>query len=210
MVFLSVSCIDRDILNISDSLEIHSRYSLPVGIFPYDINDYLESLAAVSVSTPDSLYFDDGLYPNIMRKVGFSSSDSFAFNIVRDPSEKVRSIELIFLISNGYPTDISAQVYFLTGSSTDSPDSVFTGGPVTIDAADLNDDGVVTEPSISILSFFMPPEFIHKLSLISGIMIRGYVNTTRMDFQKVKFYGNYQITMRIGSRIELKYNTDEI
>ena len=208
--FFSLSCIDRDILNVSDSLEIHSSYSVPIGDFSYDINNYLESVAAFPYSSPDSLYFENVLYPNPDSAVYFSSTDTFAFNLISDPSRKVRSIEFVILISNGYPTEASAQVYFLSGTSIITSDPVFSGGPIRIEPAVVNDEGLVTDPSITRVSVTMPPEFIQKLSVINGIQIKGMVNTTRSDIPRVKFLRKYQIDIFIGSRIELLFNTGEL
>ena len=45
-----ISCIDENITNISDSLELNQSYSLPVGDVSYTINDYFATL--------DTLQFD--------------------------------------------------------------------------------------------------------------------------------------------------------
>jgi hypothetical protein len=210
LILHSVSCIDRDILNVSDSLEIHSRYSVPIGAFVYDINDYFESLDTVLTPSPDSLYFEDILYPSGAIAVYFSSLDSFTFNMIRDPSEKVKSIEFVILLSNGYPTEIAAQVYFLTGAAHVPSDSVFSGGPVTIPPADVDGEGLVTDPFSVLYNVTMPAEFIQKLPMITGILIKGRVNVTRPDIHWVKFYHPYQINLHIGSRIELLFNTNEL
>jgi hypothetical protein len=208
LIFFSVSCIDRDVLNVSDSLEIHSSYSVPIGSFVYDINEYLESLAGVTNPSADSLYFEDVLYPSGVSSVNFSSLDSINFNVVRDPSGKVKSIEFVILITNGYPTEIAAQVYFLTGTSLAPADSVFASGPVTIQPAKIDGEGRVTDPSSVLYNVTMPTEFIQKLSLIAGILVKGRVNVTRPDVHWVKFYHHYQINLHIGSRIEMLFNTN--
>jgi hypothetical protein len=207
IIFILPSCIDRDILNVSDSLEVHSWYSVPIGAFEYDINDYLESLATQIVPTPDSLFFEDVLYPNGAFAVSFSSQDTFSFNVVRDPSGKVRSVEFVIIVSNGYPTEVAAQVYFLTGNSQAPTDSLLAGGPVKIQPADIDRNGVVTDPSTAKYTVTMPQAFIQKLSSITGILVKGRVNLTRTDIRQVKFYHDYQVRLHLGSRIELQFNT---
>jgi|WetSurMetagenome_2_1015567.scaffolds.fasta_scaffold86218_2 hypothetical protein len=210
VLFLCVSCIDRDILNVSDSLEIHSSYSLPVGAFTYNINGYLSSLDTVTYPWPDSLVYNDVLYPSFQSAVGFASSDTFSFSLVRDPSGKVKSVEIVILVQNGYPTTAGFQVYFLSGTSSLSIDSVFTGGPAKVLPADINGAGLVTGPSTSLFNVALPAEFMSHLNSISGIKVKGWVNTTRPDIQWVKFYSDYNIYIHIGSRIELQFNTSEL
>jgi hypothetical protein len=207
ILFLAVSCIDHDILNISDTLGIHSGYSVPVGEFDYNINRYLSSLDTVSFPWPDSLYYNDVLYPSFNPVIDLALVDTFSFNLVKDPSAKVRSLEFVILVSNGYPTKISAQVYFLYGTSKILKDSLFSSGAREMPPADINHEGLVTQPSISLFTVPMPPEFILQLAPITGIMVRVRVNTNRPDLHWIKFYNNYQINLHIGTRVELLYTT---
>lgn len=210
LLLLLQSCIDRDILNISDSLEMHSSYSVPVGSSGHNINTYLESLDQVSYPWPDSLYYNDILYPSYVSSVAFATIDTFVLNLVKDPLDMVRSIEFLILVDNGYPTEISAQVYFLSSGSSEPVDSVFKNGPCVVPPAEINDEGHVSRHNTVLFSVFMTSEFIQKFPDIHYIMIRGRVNTTRPDVQWVKFYTGYQVGLHIGSRIELVYNTDDL
>ncbi len=88
LLLLAVSCIDKDIMNISDSVEINSRYSVPIGTYNTDINDYLESLDTLGPSSGDSLYYEDVLYPVNESYVDFTLSDSLNFNLIKDPAGK--------------------------------------------------------------------------------------------------------------------------
>lgn len=210
LIILMISCIDRDILNISDSLEIHSSYSLPVGAFDYDINNFLESLDTVTLPWPDSLVYNDVLFPTLASSASFTSIDTISFNLVRDPLEMIRSIEFLILVNNGYPTEMSAQIYFLSAGSAFPVDSVFKSGPCVVPPAEVNDEGKVTRPYTSLFNVVMTDEFLQKLPEISWIMIRGRVNTTKPGVHWVKFYSDYQIDLHIGSRIELLYNTGDL
>jgi len=210
LLITMISCIDRDILNISDSLELHSSYSLPFGAFDYSINNYLESLDKVTYPWPDSLFYNDILYPTFASSVAFTSIDTFVLSLVKDPLDMIRSIEFLILVDNGYPTEISAQVYFLSGGSPVPVDSVFKSGPCMVPPAEVSGDGLVTRPTMVLFSVVMTSDFLQKFPDISYLMIRGRVNTTRPDVQWVKFYTDYQVGLHIGSRIELLYNTGDL
>ena len=85
LLLMAVSCINKDILNISDSVEINSRYSVPIGTYNTDINNYLESLDTLGPSSGDSLYYEGVLYPINQSYVDFTFSDSLNFNLIKDP-----------------------------------------------------------------------------------------------------------------------------
>lgn len=208
LLLLAVSCIDKDILNISDSVEINSRYSVPIGTYNTDINNYLESLDTLGPSSGDSLYYEEVLYPINESYVGFILSDTLNFNLIKDPSGKVKSVEFVFLVTNGYPTPAVVQVYFMSGS--DVIDSALISGPRVINAAELNSDGYVSDPSVTLLTVSMPEDFNDKISSIRGVMVKGRVYLTRPDIQWVKFLHKYQFSIHIGARIELLFNTNEI
>ncbi len=208
LLLMAVSCINRDILNISDSVEINSRYSVPIGTYDADINNYLESLDTLGPSSGDSLYYEGVLYPIDVPYVDFSFSDSLNFNLIKDPEGKVKSVEFIILLSNGYPTPAMVQVYFMSDSAT--LDSAFISGPRVIKPAALNSDGIVTDPSTSMLTVSMPADFNGNLSSVRSVMVKGRIYLTRPDIQWVKFLHEYKFNLHIGARIELLYNTSDL
>jgi hypothetical protein len=208
LVLIAVSCINKDILNISDSVEINSRYSVPIGSYDTDINHYLESLDTLGPSHGDSLYYEDVKYPINESYISFTLSDSLNFNLIRDPAGKVKSVEFVILITNGYPTPAMVQVYFMSDSS--AIDSAFVSGPHVINPGEINSEGIVTDPSTSMLTISMPADFNDKLSSIRGVMVKGKIYLTRPDIKLVKFFHEYKLNIHIGTRIELLFNTSEL
>lgn len=208
LLLLAVSCIDKDILNISDSVEINSRYSVPVGSYDADINDYLESLDVSGPSSGDSLYYEGILYPINEPYVDIFYSDSLNFNLIEDPSGKVKSVEFVVLITNGYPVSAVVQVYFMSGSV--KVDSAFINGPRVINPALVNSEGLVTEPFTTLLTIAMPEDFNDKLSTIRGIRVESRIYLTRPDIRFVKFFQQYKLNLHIGARVEMLFNTGEL
>jgi hypothetical protein len=195
-------------MNISDSVEINSRYSVPVGSYNTDINNYLELLDTLGPSSGDSIYYRDILYPVIRPYVDFAFTDSLNFNLIQNPAGNVRSVEFIILVTNGYPTPAVVQVYFMSGSTT--IDSAFISGPRVINPAFINSQGIVTDPSTGMLTITMPAEFNDKLSSIRGITVKGRIYLTRPDIQWVRFFPEYKFNLHIGARIELLFNTSDL
>jgi hypothetical protein len=208
LLIIAVSCIDKDLMNISDSVEINSRYSVPIGNYDTDINDYLESLDTLGPSSGDSLYYEDVLYPINESYVSFTLTDSLNFNLIQDPEGKVKSVEFIILVTNGYPTPAVVQVYFVSDSLT--IDSAFVSGPRVINPGILNSQGIVTDPATSMLTISMPADFNSKLSSVRGVMVKGRIYLTRPDIKQVKFLHEYKFNLHIGARIELFFNTSDL
>jgi hypothetical protein len=208
LLLVGVSCIDKDIMNISDSVEINSRYSVPIGNYDANINAYLGSLDTLGPSSGDSLYYSDILYPINETYIDFTLSDSLNLNLIQDPAGKVKSVEFIIIVTNGYPTPAVVQVYFMSDSS--AVDSAFVSGPRVISPAILNSQGIVTDPSTSMLTISMPSDFSDKLSSIRGVTVKGRIYLTRPDILWVKFYPEYMFNLHIGARIELLYNTSDL
>lgn len=206
---LASACIDKDILNISDSIETVASYSLPAGVYSANINDYLVSLDTITMPTPDSLYFNNTLYPNIADAVLFSAGSPFDFNLMPNAGEEIQSIEVVVVVSNGYPTDLSAQVYFDAGDPFAS-DSAFAGGPRTVSAATLNTEGLVVSPAHEVFTIPMPQTFIEDFTSLSQIRIAGQLDTRRSGNGNVRFYSDYKIIIHVGYRIVLKINTGNL
>lgn len=207
---LASACIDKDILNISDSIETVASYSLPAGFYSANINDFLVSLDTVTTPYPDSLYFNNTLLPNIADAIVFSAGSPFDFNLMPDAGEEIQSIELVVVVSNGYPTDLSAQVYFDTDDPPAVADSAFADGARTVPAATLNGEGLVVSPTEQVFTIPMPQAFVQDFTSLSQIRIAGLLETRRSGSGKVKFYSDYKVMIHVGYRIVLKINTGEL
>jgi hypothetical protein len=201
---------DGDILNISDSLEIKSSYSIPIGPVEFDMNEYLESLDTAMFPWPDTLSFNDILYPNIATAVIYTSVNPLSFNFVSEPEVKVKSVEFVVIISNGYPTAVSVQLYFLEGTASAPVDSIFTAGPLTVQPATMDAEGVVNEPRTVVVTVPMPDTFVTRMPDIAGIMVKGRIETKRPDIGIVKFYTAYGVKIHVATRIGIQYNTGDL
>ena len=89
-------------------------------------------------------------------------------------------------------------------------DSAFISGPRVINAATLNSDGIVTDPSTSLLTISMPSDFNDKLASIQAVTVKGRIYLTRPDIRWVKFFHEYQFNLHVGARIELLFNTNDV
>ncbi len=216
---LSVSCVDENITNISENLDINSCYSIPVGDIEYSINDYFESLDTIQTDTlqldslsllfPDSVIFNDTIYSNVRYIFDTSTVTEFDFSNLPNDIDKVKAVTFILTIISEFPTETWSQVYFADGSLS-VLDSVISDGPIIIPAPDLDNNGIPLNKSPVIRICPVSDYIIENLADIRYILVYGAVKTVRTDVNVVKFYPEYMLNIHIGVRVELEFSTSEL
>jgi hypothetical protein len=204
------SCFDKDIMNISGSMELNPSYSLPIGEINYNINHYFESLDSNLAAWPDTVAFNDKLFPNTSAEVTDITIVPYYFSQLTSHPERITGIQFALIMTNGYPTNAETQVYFLDESGTVKVDSVFRNGPVDLLPAELNAVGVVDKPYQILINTVMPESFLPNIPLISGIMVKSIIRTKRPDQSVTKFYTDYNISVHIGLRFSVLVDTGEL
>jgi hypothetical protein len=208
-LLMMAGCIDENIFKVSKDIEITPSYSLPLGPLSYNINDYLESLDTVSFPFPDSLFYNDTLYPNPSPYLAQSGSNFFDFNSLTTDISRVENVMFRLIVSNGYPTNAITQVYFADENQVPL-DSAFADGPYPLEPAAIDADGIVTAPYEEIVDVTMSPYFVQNMGNIRYIIIQSVIYTTRPDIRQVKFYTSYAYRVNIAVRIQLRLNTGEL
>ena len=220
------SCIDENITNISESVEINSSYSLPIGDISYDINDYFELLKSLDLDTivPDTMQIDtiqsqyrdslglvgynDTLYTNIKYVVDTLIYTEFDFSSVEDDIEKIKAITFVSIVNNDFPTETKVQVYFADEFRA-VIDSLFSTGPYIISPPELDNQGKPVDRHPDISTTPVSDYLISNLPEVRQIIVYGYVRTLRPDIDISKFYSYYILSVHLGVRIELEFNTSE-
>ncbi len=210
LIILFSGCIDENITNVSENMEITSGYSLPVGQAEYNINKYLDGLKESIFPWPDSLYYNDTLYPNYLEYVEEYDIKEFDFSRLGENLDMIESIMLRIMIDNGYPTKSLSQVYFTDLTMSYVIDSVFSDGPHIIEPALIDNNGRVIEPYHEIFDVYMPQRFIDNMADVRHVSIFSRVFTTRNDMLHARFYSDYKLTVHIGIRVRLRYNIEDL
>ncbi|MBN2273541.1 MAG: hypothetical protein JXR41_05840 [Bacteroidales bacterium] len=206
---LWTGCIDENITQVSENIEITSGYSIPGGLLTYDINEYLEELNTFNIPWPDSLYYNDVLYPNYLTYLTRDDSKNFDFSQLSDNLDMVESVMFRLIISNGYPTEAVAQVYFADENMV-YVDSAFADGPYRLQPAYTDNEGIVTAPYEEMVDIYMSSDFVDNMDRIRYIIIKSIIYTTRSDIRHVRFYTNYAFNVNISARIRLRFNTGDL
>ena len=127
VLLLVAGCFEDNITSVSDSILVNSSLSLPMGEVTYNINEYFEALDSVHISWPDSVAYNDTIYPNILHVVEETDLKQFEFAAHGGSSDALRSIMFRLIIQNSYPTEARSQIYFTYNQSIE--DSIFADGP---------------------------------------------------------------------------------
>jgi hypothetical protein len=209
ILFVLEGCIDENITHVSENIEITSSYSIPGGPLTYNINEYLDTLHAIHVPWSNFLYYNDILYPNYLSYLTRDDIKQFDFSQLSERLDRVEIVMFRLIISNGYPTEAIAQVYF-SNESFVYVDSAFASGPYTIPPAPVNSDGVVSAPYEEIVDVYMSPAFVENMEDIRYIIIKSIIYTTRSDIPRVQFYTDYAFNVNVAARIQLRLNTGDL
>ncbi len=197
----TISCIKNEI----GSYTYSPTFSLPVGnivtTFP-DIAPNLQLYPAPEdssrIDTIPVLYYNDILYYTT------TSFDTIFYKEINfaDMSDRLEMAEeIIFRINyaNYFPTRVSGQVYFEDAAFA-VVDSLFPDGPREVDAARVDDEGFVIEPTIDQVEVTYPREKIDRLNRVQFVAIFVHMDLIS-DNEIIRFYTDQRFEMQIGLRI---------
>lgn len=212
LIFISVislctGCFEDNITTVSNDILINSSLSLPIGEVVYDINEYFEALDTVLTPRPDSVAYNDTIYPNVLNVVEEIGLQIFEFAAQGGSSDALESIMFRLIIQNGYPTEARVQVYFMINEWV--ADSLFEDGMEIIPPAPVDQNGIVTSPSVVMKDVDASPTTVGYVGYYTNIEIHGEVLTTRPDIRIVRFYPEYEFRIHIGARIGIEYNFND-
>ncbi len=141
-------------------------------------------------------------FMNIEDSVMYEFSDFF-----QNPPEEIKSLSLRLNFINGFPVDISSQIYFLDESGN-VVDSVFNS-EYTIDAGqDLDGDGLVDPVESDPVEVEFPREKIDNMVLSRYFYFKGRLNTHNSDIPvPYKFYSFYFLDVYMGVIGDLELNS---
>ena len=210
------ACIDENMRNISEELEINSSYSIPIGDVTYSINEYFEMLDFYGLDTIQTLpgdsidlvEYEDSIYNNVRYVVDTLIYNEFDFSSLGDDLDKISAITFVSIINNDFPTETKVQVYF-ADESMSIIDSLFSDGPYSLPPPDLDNEGIPIDHPPEIIVTPVSDYLIENLADVRRIITYGYVRTLRPDIDISKFYSYYILSIHIAARIELEFSTSE-
>lgn len=122
----------------------------------------------------------------------------------------IDNVMLRFTGSNGYPIDLSTQVYLLDSAGV-AFDSVFTDKSYKIlEAAAIGTNGKVTSATKKTTDIIFENQRAKRLNQLKKVKLRAEVATTSEGgtYPSVKLYSNYVLGIKIGVKAKFKINNE--
>ncbi len=211
-----LSCIDKSVENINNSVFFNPTYSLPIGPVQFTAKDIINSSGFKLIDTSKVsdttgyFWYDSAFYNDNYGYFDTVILIDFTFSSISDKLDETKSLMIRLNITNGFPTNLFTQMYFGDANNL-VIDSLFTNGFLKIPSADVNDNGEVANPFL-LRNFdtYLSQGKIQTLKKVQYVHLFIRVVTKKRNGSYVKLYPTYTIRTDIAIRIELYMNLGDI
>ncbi|MGB1037569.1 MAG: hypothetical protein ACPGYY_02905 [Bacteroidia bacterium] len=142
----------------------------------------------------------------------FSMENSQEFSLDLESTEEIKEVLVRLYTENGFPVDISTQLYFEDSASNTVLDSLLTSDILILPAGEVDGAGRVVAPNPKTTDIVLDASTIDRIKNADRLRIKAYFNTpfdsggtTQPD---VKFYDNYDVFIQLGVQAEVLINQD--
>ncbi|MGE0089027.1 MAG: hypothetical protein AB7S50_06060 [Bacteroidales bacterium] len=195
------SCLNDLPETISSDVEINTALAFPIGETSLELNDisgFDESLLEINPLTNKPYLFD-------FENIPLDYTIPFEIGDIYESAEEI--VQLIFRLNmyNGFPSEVRVQLYFL--DQNEFPvDSVFSDGPLHLNAATANNTGVIIRKTYSKKDILFNTQRIENLQYANKIKVYAIFSTDGIDPDLVELYDEYTIDVQIGVKANLRFN----
>lgn len=142
----------------------------------------------------------------------FSMENSQEFSLDLESTEEIKEVLVRLYTENGFPVDISTQLYFEDSRSNTVLDSLLGTDLLILPAGDVDGSGRVIAANPKTTDIILDANTIERVQSADRIRIKAYFNTpfdsggtTQPD---VKFYDDYDVFIQLGVQAEVLINQD--
>ena len=199
---LCISCYKKDEGTFSSSVEITPSYSVPIGNFLLNINNYLYGLDTIVSLVPDSIYFNDTLFPNPLPEINRTETYPVNLSSITEDFNNIRLLFIRVIFYNGYPTSFSARIHL----SDENGNVILTlpeNNDIIVPAAETDNNGIVTGLKKHIEDIEIQEDFITSIQNVRFITTEYTISTQDPNVFRTKFFDYYNIKLHIGARFQL-------
>lgn len=136
--------------------------------------------------------------------------DSLIFNFddfFKNPPEEIKALSLRLNFTNGFPVNISTQIYFADENYV-VVDSVFEARQLILAGTDKNGDGIVEPLENDPVEVPLSRMQIDHLATCHYLIINGILSTSNFEIpENVRFYSYYFLDAYIGIVGDLELNS---
>jgi hypothetical protein len=212
----SMACIDNSAKHINNSVYFNPSYSLPIGPAAitagkiFNSNHFQKVDTSAIDDTVGFFLYDSAFYDAKPGYVDTTISKYFDFSTLSDKLDVTKSLMIRLNVINGFPTTILVQLYFENGNQQ-TLDSLVISGPLKIESANSNSEGIVTSPFIlNNYDTYLDRSEIEMLKQVRVLRLFVRVETINPDVPFIKLYPDYRIDLDLALRIELDMNLGDI
>ena len=124
-------------------------------------------------------------------------------------AENINSMTMYMETINGMPFDLGIQVYFIDSAQNwIRLDSLFKAPTNIIESGEVNDDGRVTRATITPTKVEFTRSQIENALDAEKQLVKAYIATFESYTRDVKFYSDYSLDFKLGTRIEINYTIE--
>jgi len=201
LTVIFTSCLNDLPETISYDVEVNTAFAFPIGETSLELNDisgFDESLLEINPLTNEPYWVESEHIP-------LDYTIPFEIGDIYESAEEI--VQLIFRLNmyNGFPSEVRVQLYFL--DQNEFPvDSVFSDGPLLLNAATANNTGVIIRKTYSKKDILFNTQRIENLQYANKIMVYAIFSTDGIDPDLVELYDEYTIDVQIGVKANLSFN----
>jgi hypothetical protein len=210
VLFLAGACY-KDLVRETDTVYYKPTYSIPIGPLSYTLEDImppvaLDSLVQDTASIPDSIpliwYNDEFFFINPPAGHDTSIVELFDISSFSEDAEYTRSLMIRVNYVNGLPVAMEYQLFFLDANDI-VLDSMFLEGPLSIDRAGTDENGLVIAPNSGRVERFFDTDDIPIIMQTRKIQITIHLDTYREDEAVLRLFSTDGIDLELAMRAGL-------
>jgi hypothetical protein len=156
----------------------------------------------------------EGLVPLHLRIQDVVLTDTFDFDLFSDEDtvfgpDNIDNMLIRMETDNFMPLDLGIQIYFIDTSRSWQPlDSLFGEDKNVFLSGVVNSSGRVILATNKVTEVEMSREQIKNVVDANKLLMKAYIETTDNGSRDVKFYSDYSLNFKLGTRIELHYTIE--
>lgn len=207
IILCFISCIKQNELSFENSIKYQPEFSVPLGKPEILMEEFVNTLNNLK-EIPDSLISDTSafLYENtyyaIPEKLSNEYTQEFSLNMLEEETDRIISLMFRSNVNNRIPGVVLLQVYF-ADDTMQNIDSLYHSGPLEIKAADIDENGNVTNEIYVQKDTYFDENRIQSISGTKYITIHSSLTITNLEGIIAKFYSTQDLTIQLGARVGL-------
>lgn len=204
----SISCVDENIANLSENITVKQDISFPLGPTSITIPDDIINFSSNTPGPYGFFFFNGYQIPLISGKYIFTDLIKFDLGSRDTRLDWIKNCMLRQIIENDFPIPATIQFYTLdeSGSITDS---VFIQGPNTINAAQVDEKGIIIRKSVQQFDVTFEGARLDHIKKAVHLLVKTSIQIP-VSGSPVYLSSANKLLIDLSGRFHLEYNIKEL